>query len=112
MESTHCASAGPPKLGADLPILCGEAEPERRQARLRPRLHRELAQDRGDVMIDGAHGQEQALRDLAVPEPGGDELQHLGLALRQACRVLPRRRARAADKTPLPALAEAARDQL
>src|SRR5215203_7501482 len=43
----------------------------------------ELTVDVVDVLFDGAHGDEQSLRNPPVRLAGGDETQHLQLALRQ-----------------------------
>lgn len=51
--------------------------------RTRPRL--QLGEQMADVRLDRFLRQEQALTDLPVHEPVGDELQHLHLA---SCRLL------------------------
>src|SRR5437764_14084013 len=64
--------------------------------RLRPRADAELAQDRRDVVIDRALGEEQALGDLRVAQAFGEQGDDLQLACGQSRRVLLRRAPRAA----------------
>src|SRR4051812_8130795 len=54
-------------------LSSGEPEPRRLGSRLAPRRHLELPQDRRDVVVDGALGDEEPRADLAVPQPFGDE---------------------------------------
>src|SRR6266540_2465151 len=49
----------------------------------RARVHAELLEDPRYVPVDGAHAQEQLVRDLAVRLARGDELDDLELAARQ-----------------------------
>ena len=46
---------------------------------LTARTHAELVEHRGDVVIDGPHGEVQPRGDLGVGEPVGDELEHVEL---------------------------------
>ena len=60
----------------------------------RPRV--ELAQDRRDVVVDGAAREHEALGDLGVAQAVGDQREHLELARRQLRRRSPRSRPRPA----------------
>ena len=67
----------------------------RRGGGLPPRAHAELAEHRGDVVIDGADGDRQPVGDLGVGHALAHEPEHGELAVRQARGVRPRRRPRA-----------------
>jgi len=59
--------------------LLGEAEALRGGGGFAARADLQLAEDRGDVMVDRPRGYEQALGYLGVAQTFGHELQHLQL---------------------------------
>ncbi len=91
-------------------MFAGEAEPHGARARLGPGARAELQQDRGDVVVDRALRQHELPRDLGIPQPLGDEPQHLKLTGGEAGRVRASRRTRPTRQTALAALAQPARD--
>jgi hypothetical protein len=88
-----------------------QTQPHRVRACLGPAASAELLQDRADVVVDRAFRQHELPRDLGVPQPLGDEPQHIDLTGREAGRVGARRRAGPARETALTTLAEPARDE-
>jgi hypothetical protein len=71
-------------------------------------VYPEFAQDRGDVMIDRSHGNNQAVRDISVRQAGGEQSQHLDLAGSQPGGVRGRDRPRSPGQVLLATVAQAA----
>src|SRR5215217_3440365 len=63
--------------------LLDEAEAQRGGRRFAARADLQLAEDRGDVMVDRPRGYEQALGYLGVAQTFGHERQHLQLPRRE-----------------------------
>ena len=72
----------------------GKPEPRGLGGCLPAGLDIELPKDRGDVMIDGLFGDDQALCDLGVPQAFHDQREYLELACGETGRVLTRSGAR------------------
>src|SRR5574337_443872 len=84
--------------------LAEDTEPRGLGGGLAARARSELAQDRGDVVVDRSAGDDETVCDLRVSQPLGEECQHLGLASRQTGRARRRalaRTARDALRTPV-----------
>src|SRR5581483_2974794 len=94
---------------ARLPSVA-DAEAGRLRARFAARAGAELAQDRGDVVVDGALRDDEPLGDLGVPHAPGHEREHVELAGGQAGGVVARRRPRAAGHAAHAALSQPAPD--
>src|SRR3954452_5698838 len=76
--------------GQALPIL-REPQLHGRGRRLGAAAHGELAEDRADVMVDRALGEEELAGNLGIAQAARHEPQYLDLTRRQPCRVLARR---------------------
>jgi hypothetical protein len=87
--------------------LC-ETEPSRGGGDLTARPHIELAQDRGDVVIDGLPAHDQPFGDLGVAKPLGEQRQNLQLTTGQPGRVRPGPGARSTRDPPFAQLAQPA----
>src|SRR5579871_1430821 len=61
-------------------------------------------------MVDRPRREHEAVGDLTVLQPGGDQLQDLELTRREVAGILSRRRARAAGQAAHPTLTEPAGD--
>src|SRR4051794_32465045 len=113
-SSTLRAAGGPtnrwryPYSASWLPVLARKPKAYRLGACLAACLHLELPEDRGDVVVDGALGDDEPLGDLGVPQPLGDEGEDLELARREPGGVLLRRGPRPAREATGAALAEPA----
>src|SRR4051812_23928701 len=102
-------NGGVPHIGrAGFPRFAGEPESLRGARRLEPRPHVELAQDRRHVVVDRLLRQVQALGDLGIAQPLGQEREHVELASRETRGIAARRGARTARQAPLAEAAQTA----
>src|SRR5690606_36424475 len=74
--------APPPRGGSD------QLQLEGLQDRAGPVAHAQLAEDVGDVVLDGALGHAEGIGDLLVGEAGGHQAQDLGLAVGERVRAV------------------------
>lgn len=86
--------------------MVGEPEPHGLVTRLPARVDIELAQDGGNVVVDGPVRDKQSLGDLSVAQPLRHEPEHLYLAGGQVSRVLLRLGTRSARHPVDAALAQ------
>src|SRR5207249_7284155 len=86
------------------------AESPRVRGRLCTAARTELAQDRGDVVLDRAFGEEETLRDRRIAQAFAEKLQDLELARGELSRIAARRGARAAGDVSRAERAQAAGD--
>jgi hypothetical protein len=108
---------GPPRIGRPAQVvrsrylgLAGEAEANGFGGGLGSAPDAELAQDRRDVVIDRAFGENEPARNLGIPETLRHQREHLELARCQVRRVRLGRRSRPARHRTRAALPQAARD--
>ena len=67
-----------------------DSEPTGFRNRFGPVGDHQLAQNRGDVVVDSLLGDHQALCDLSVSRPEREEFENFELACGQPARILPR----------------------
>src|SRR5206468_4379695 len=96
---------------AALSLLAGEPEADSLCARLNARANAQLAEDGCDVVVDRPFGEHEPLGDLGIPQPFGDESEHLLLARRQTARISRSRRTRSPRQPARSEFALAASDE-
>src|SRR5438445_10571290 len=99
-----------PSWDRELPIFHAEPEADGVCACLGARADVELAENRGDMVIDRLLGEDEPLGDLRVAEPLRHQGEHLELACGQPGGVRLGRGPRAAGQPANAALTEAARN--
>ena len=88
----------------------GQSETRGRGRGLNPGANVQLAQDRGDVIVDGPFGENEPLRDLFRPEPSRHELQYLQLPGREIRGIQPGGRSWTTGQAASPAPPKTSRD--
>ena len=66
-------------------VLPGQAESNGLGARLSPRPHPQLAEDRAHVVVDGSLGEHELRRDLGIPQTVRDEPEQTALRIGDRC---------------------------